>query len=82
MDGDVTAATEIEVGTRALDYHIERLEAKLSFIIRSYNDAPKDLSNQYKKKIVAVKQEIHDAMGQRPMSNRVEQVSFMRYSTF
>lgn len=58
--GDVTV-----VGMKALDRHIERLEAKLSFLIRSY-DAPRtDLLYQYDKKIATVKQEINDAMEQR-----------------
>jgi hypothetical protein len=53
------------VGMNALDHHIERLEAKLSFLIRSY-DAPRtDLLYQYDKKIATVKQEINDAMEQR-----------------
>jgi hypothetical protein len=53
------------VGMKALDRHIERLEAKLSFLIRSY-DAPRtDLLYQYDKKIATVKQEINDAMEQR-----------------
>lgn len=58
--GDVTV-----VGMKALDRHIERLEAKLSFLIRSY-DAPRtDLLYQYDKKIATVNQEINDAMEQR-----------------
>ena len=58
--GDVTV-----VGMKTLDRHIERLEAKLSFLIRSY-DAPRtDLLYQYDKKIATVKQEINDAMEQR-----------------
>jgi uncharacterized protein YbbC (DUF1343 family) len=53
------------VGMKALDRHIARLEAKLSFLIRSY-DAPRtDLLYQYDKKIATVKQEINDAMEQR-----------------
>ena len=31
---------EIEVAIKALDNHIERLEAKLSFLIESYDDNP------------------------------------------
>ena len=58
--GDMTA-----VGMKALDHHIERLEAKLSFLIRSYDDSPTDLLYQYKKKIAIVKQEINEVMEQR-----------------
>lgn len=58
--GDVTV-----VGMNALDRHIERLEAKLSFLIRSYDASHTDLLYQYDKKIATVKQEINDAMEQR-----------------
>jgi uncharacterized protein YbbC (DUF1343 family) len=58
--GDVTV-----VGMKALDRHIERLEAKLSFLIRSYDTPCTDLLYQYDKKIATVKQEINDAMEQR-----------------
>ena len=50
------------VGMKALDRHIERLEAKLSFLIRSYDASRTDLLYQYDKKIATVKQEINDAM--------------------
>ncbi len=53
------------VGMKALDRHIERLEAKLSFLIRSYDASRTDLLYQYDKKIATVKQEINDAMEQR-----------------
>ncbi len=54
------------VGTNALDHHIERLEAKLSFLIRSYDDdSPVDLLYQYEKKIAIVKQEINEVMERR-----------------
>jgi hypothetical protein len=53
------------VGMNALDHHIERLEAKLSFLIRSYDAPHTDLLYQYDKKIATVKQEINDAMEQR-----------------
>jgi hypothetical protein len=81
----VTVVVEIEeVGIKALDAHIERLEAKLSFLIRSYDDDPgTDLSDQYKKKIATIKQEIDDAIEHRQTSNRLEQqMSLIRYSTF
>jgi hypothetical protein len=51
---------------KALDDHIERLEAKLSFLIRLYNDSLPDLlSYQYEKKISIVKQEINEVMERR-----------------
>jgi hypothetical protein len=61
--GDVTVV--IEIGIKALDRHIERLEAKLSYIIRSYDDSHTDLLYQYDKKIATVQQEIDDAIEQR-----------------
>jgi hypothetical protein len=79
--GDVTVV--IEIGIKALDRHIERLEAKLSFLIRLYDDPRTDLSDEYKKKIATVKQEIDDAIEQRRTSNRLEQqMSVIRYSIF
>jgi hypothetical protein len=72
----VTVVVQIEVGIKALDRHIERLEAKLSFLIRSYDDdndddnnnTSTDLSDQYKKKIATIKQEIEDAIEQRQLA--------------
>jgi hypothetical protein len=59
--GDMTV-----VGMKALDHHIERLEAKLSFLIRLYNDSRTDsLLYQYEKKIAIVKQEINEVMERR-----------------
>jgi hypothetical protein len=60
-EGDMTV-----VKMKALDHHIERLEAKLSFLIRLYNDSRTDLlSYQYEKKIAIVKQEINEVMERR-----------------
>jgi hypothetical protein len=53
------------VGMKALDTHIERLEAKLLFLIRSYDASHIDLLYQYDKKIATVQQEIDDAIEQR-----------------
>jgi hypothetical protein len=53
------------VGMNALDHHIERLEAKLSFLIRSYDDSPTNSLYQYEKKIAIVKQEINEVMERR-----------------
>lgn len=59
--GDMTV-----VRMKALDHHTERLEAKLSFLIRSYNDSRTDsLLYQYEKKIAIVKQEINEVMERR-----------------
>jgi hypothetical protein len=56
----------IAVRINVLDDHIERLEAKLSFLTRSYDEDPRtDLLYQYEKKISTIKQEIDDAMEQR-----------------
>jgi hypothetical protein len=77
----VTVVVEIEeVGIKALDAHIERLEAKLSFLIRSYDDDDPgtDLSIQYKKKIATIKQEIDDAIEHRQTSNMLEKMSVIR----
>lgn len=65
--GNVTVVDEIEVAIRMWDDHIERLEAKLSFLIRSYNELNSDLSYQYEKKVATLKREINDAMEQRQM---------------
>jgi uncharacterized small protein (DUF1192 family) len=60
-EGDMTL-----VGIKALDDHIERLEAKLSFLIRLYNDSRTELlSHQYEKKIAILKQEINEVMERR-----------------
>ena len=72
----------VEVAIKALDHNIERLEAKLSFLIRSYDDPRTDLLYQYEKKIDTVKQEIDDAMEQRRTLNSLRQISVIRYSTF
>ena len=58
--GDMTV-----IGMKALDHHIERLEAKLSFLIRSYDDSRTDLLYQCEKKIAIVKQEINEVMERR-----------------
>ncbi len=63
--GDVTVVDEVEVLIKMWDDHIERLEAKLSFLIRSYNDPNSDLLYQYEKKVATLKREINDAMEQR-----------------
>jgi uncharacterized small protein (DUF1192 family) len=67
--GSHVAVIEIEVAIKALDRHIERLQAKLSFLVRSYdnnNNNPRtDLSDQYEKKIATLKQEIDDMMEHR-----------------
>jgi hypothetical protein len=66
---------KIEFAIKALDWHIERLETKLSFLIRSYDDPRTDLLlYQYEKKIATVKQEIDDATEQRRMLIRLSQM--------
>ncbi len=67
--GDVTVV-KIEAAIKALDHNVEKLEAKLSFIIKSY-DSRRDLLYQYEKKITTVKQEIDDATEQRRTLNRL-----------
>ncbi len=64
---DVTIVDEIEVPIKMWDDHIERLEAKLSFLIRSYDDPNSDLLYQNEKKVATLKREINDAMEQRQM---------------
>ena len=73
-----------EAAIKSLDHHIERLEAKLSFLIRSYDDSCIDLLllSQYEKKIAIVKQEINDAAEQRQTLDRLRQMSIIRQSTF
>jgi hypothetical protein len=53
-----------EAAIKALDLNIEKLEAKLSFLIESY-EPRRDLSYQYQKKIDTVKHEIEHAMEER-----------------
>jgi hypothetical protein len=62
---DVTAVDEIDVAIKMWDDHIGKLEAKLSFLIRSYDDPNSDLLYQYEKKVATLKLEINDAMEQR-----------------
>jgi hypothetical protein len=64
---DLTVVDEIKVPIKMWDDHIERLEAKLSFLIRSYVDPNSDLLYQYEKKVATLKREINDAMEQRQM---------------
>jgi hypothetical protein len=64
---NVTVVDEMEVPIKMWDDHIERLEAKLSFLIRSYDDPNSDLLYQYEKKVATLKREINDAIEQRQM---------------
>lgn len=64
---DATVVDEIEVAVKMSDDHIERLEAKLSFLIRSNHDANLDLLYQHEKKVATLKREINDATEQRQM---------------
>ncbi|HYY67753.1 MAG TPA: hypothetical protein VE572_05335 [Nitrososphaeraceae archaeon] len=77
--GDVTVASEIEVAIKALDHHIEKLEAKLSFLIRSYDDDPSTtlLLYQYEKKIATVRQEIEYAIEDRRRLNNLSQMGII-----
>jgi hypothetical protein len=63
----VIVADGIAVAVKMWDDHIERLEAKLSFLIRSNHDANLDLLYQHEKKVATLKREINDAMEQRQM---------------
>jgi hypothetical protein len=63
--GDVSVADGIGAAVKIWDDHIERLEAKLSFLIRSYDGSRPHLIYQYEKKIATLKREINDAMEQR-----------------
>jgi len=74
----VVIEVKIEVAIKALDHNIERLEAKLSFLIKSYDDPRTDLLYQYEKKIATVKQEIEHAMEQRRTLNSLRQISVIR----
>jgi hypothetical protein len=64
---DLVVVDEIEVEVKMWDDHIERLEAKLSFLIRSYDDPNLDLLYQHEKKVATLKREINDAIEQRHM---------------
>jgi chromosome segregation ATPase len=71
-EGDVTVV-KIEIAISALDNNIEKLQAKLSFIITSY-DPRRDLLYRYEKKIATVKQEIESAMEERRRLSRLSQM--------
>jgi hypothetical protein len=77
--GDLTI-DKTETAIKAWDDHIERLEAKLSFLIGSYDDSSSDLLNQYQKKVATLKQEINDATEQRQTLDKLRQMSVIRYS--
>jgi hypothetical protein len=64
---DVIVVDGIEFAVKMWDDHIERLEAKLSFLIRSNHDADLDLLYEYEKKVAILKREINDAIEQRQM---------------
>ncbi len=64
---ELTVVDDIEVEVKMWDDHIERLEAKLSFLIRSYDDPNFDLLYQHEKKVATLKREINDAVEQRHM---------------
>ena len=64
---DAIVVDEIEFAAKMWDDHIERLEAKLSFLIRSNHDANLDLLYQHEKKVATLKREINDATEQRQM---------------
>lgn len=72
---------ETEVAIRAFDHHVERLEAKLSYLIRSCDDACEDSLYQCERKIATVKQEIDDMIEQKRTLHRLKQMSIIRYST-
>lgn len=63
--GNVALVDETEVAVEIWNNHIERLEAKLSFLITSYDDSNSDLLYQYEKKVATIKREINDAIEQR-----------------
>ncbi len=64
---DATNVDGIEVAIKMWDDHIERLEAKLLFLIRLCDDHNSDLLHQCEKKVVTLEREINDAMEQRQM---------------
>ncbi len=64
---NTTDVNEIDVAIKMWDDHIERLEAKLTFLIRSYDDHNSDLLYYYEKKLATLKREINDALEQRQM---------------
>ena len=64
---EMTVMEEIKVAVKMCDDHIDRLEAKLSFLIQSYEDPNFDLLYQYEKKVATLRREINDAIEQRHM---------------
>ena len=65
--GGAIVVDEIEAATKLWDDHIERLKAKLSFLISSYDDPNTDFLYQHEKKVATLKREINDAVEQRQM---------------
>lgn len=63
--GKIAVVDETEVAVKIWDDHIERLKAKLLFLITSYDDSNSDLLYQYEKKVATIKREINDAIEQR-----------------
>ncbi len=63
--GGATVVDEIEDAAKLWDDHIERLKAKLSFLISSYDDCNTDFLYQHEKKVATLKREINDAIEQR-----------------
>ena len=62
---NVTVVDEIDVAIKIWDDHIKKLEAKLSFLVRMYDDYNSDFLYQQDKKVATLKREINDAMEQR-----------------
>jgi hypothetical protein len=77
----VNIVIESEGGIKASDYHTERLEAKLSFLIESHSDAQKDSSNRYEKKLL-LSNKGSILRSDAESLDRLEQASAIRYSTF
>ena len=74
----MTVATEIEVTIKALDHHIQKLEAKLSFLIKSYVYNPHAASlYEYEKKITTVRKEIEHAKEERFRLNTLSQMGIV-----
>ncbi len=64
---NITDIDQIDIAIVIWDDHIERLEAKLTYLVGACDDLNPDLLYQHEKKIATLKREINDAMEQRQM---------------
>lgn len=62
---NITDIDQIDIAIASWNDHIERLEAKLTFLMGACDDSNPDGLYQHEKKIATLKREINDAREQR-----------------